>query len=90
MPGRTKRALSLSKGPPSYHPGASPLGIAFRRQSPHAHPQQLYAELYDTAVPDWPGEIDFYRDRVVAFGGARLDVLEVACVTGQGTWSRGP
>jgi len=40
-------------------------------------------------VPGWPDEIDFYRDRVGAFGGARLDVLEVACVTGQGTWSRG-
>ena len=25
-------------------------------------PQQLYAELYDAAVPDWPGEIDFCPD----------------------------
>ncbi len=46
-------------------------------------PQQLYAELYDAAVPDWPGEIDFYRDQVVALGGANLDVLEVACGTGR-------
>ena len=53
-------------------------------------PWQLCAELYDIAVPDWPGEIDFFRDGVAALGGARLDVLEVACVTGQGAWSRGP
>lgn len=46
-------------------------------------PQQLYAELYDVAVPDWPGEIDFYRDLLVALGGAGMDVLEVACGTGR-------
>jgi len=24
-------------------------------------PDELYAELYDASVPDWPGEIEFYR-----------------------------
>ncbi len=26
--------------------------------------QQPYAELYDVAVSDWPGEIDFHRYRI--------------------------
>ena len=25
-------------------------------------PEQLAAELYDVSVPDWEGEIDFYRE----------------------------
>lgn len=50
---------------------------------PMPTPQQLYAELYDTAVPDWPGEIDFYRDLIGAHGGANLDALEIACGTGR-------
>lgn len=24
--------------------------------------RKLYAETYDTVVPDWPDEIDFYRE----------------------------
>lgn len=47
--------------------------------------EQLNAELYDVAVPDWPGEIDFYRSftgPIAATGGA---VLEVACGTGRVT-----
>jgi ubiquinone/menaquinone biosynthesis C-methylase UbiE len=48
-------------------------------------PEQLEAELYDVSVPDWPGEIDFYRELardVKARGGS---VLEVACGTGRVT-----
>jgi len=25
-------------------------------------PEQLAAELYDISVPDWDGEMDFYRE----------------------------
>jgi len=41
------------------------------------------AQLYDASVPDWPGEIDFYRELAAeaqSNGGA---VLEVACGTGR-------
>ncbi|MEM5776325.1 MAG: hypothetical protein AAGU05_15085, partial [Anaerolineaceae bacterium] len=39
-------------------------------------------EYYDASVPDWPGEIAFYRAMVHnAQPGARL--LEVACGTGR-------
>jgi len=44
---------------------------------------ELYAELYDASVPDWPGEIDFYRAlaaEAIARGEA---VLELACGTGR-------
>jgi SAM-dependent methyltransferase len=44
---------------------------------------QLAADLYDLQVPDWPGEIAFYRGlaaEAAAGGGA---VLEVACGTGR-------
>jgi SAM-dependent methyltransferase len=49
---------------------------------PRSH-SQLGAELYDLQVPDWPGEIAFYRElasQAAAAGGA---VLEVACGTGR-------
>ena len=41
---------------------------------------EFYAQTYDAAVPDWPGEIDFYRQMTSSCGGA---VLEVACGTGR-------
>lgn len=44
-------------------------------------PEQLAAELYDLSVPDWPGELDFYR-RLAHQAGP---VLEVACGTGRVT-----
>jgi SAM-dependent methyltransferase len=44
-------------------------------------PEQLAAELYDLSVPDWPGELDFYR-RLARQAGP---VLEVACGTGRVT-----
>lgn len=44
--------------------------------------EQVAAELYDLVVPDWPGELGFYRRLVEAHDGA---VLEVACGTGRVT-----
>lgn len=44
---------------------------------------RLYAELYDVAVSDWPGEIDFYlglASEATRAGGA---ILEIACGTGR-------
>lgn len=46
---------------------------------------KLEVQFYDVAVPDWPGEIDFYRAiaaDVKAQGGS---VLEVGCGTGRVT-----
>src|ERR1041385_1415242 len=46
-------------------------------------PEQLAAELDDGSVPDWEGEIDFYRElarEVKQRGGW---ILEVACGTGR-------
>ncbi len=43
----------------------------------------FYAQTYDESVPDWPGEIDFYRELAAEArrkGGA---VLEIACGTGR-------
>ena len=43
--------------------------------------REFYAQTYDASVPDWPGEIDFYREMVAKpEGGA---VLEIACGTGR-------
>lgn len=48
---------------------------------------QLYqdelAQLYDVAVPDWPGEIDFYRRLVQQTSPGHRSVLEIACGTGR-------
>ena len=43
------------------------------------------AQLYDAAVPDWPGEIEFYRRLVQQTPSARRSVLEIACGTGRVT-----
>ena len=45
--------------------------------------EQLYAELYDLTVPDWPGEMDFYRELVQPAKAKNQSVLEVACGTGR-------
>jgi ubiquinone/menaquinone biosynthesis C-methylase UbiE len=43
----------------------------------------FYAETYDTVVPDWPGEVDFYRRLALAAHSQGQAVLEVACGTGR-------
>jgi SAM-dependent methyltransferase len=44
---------------------------------------EFYAQTYDESVPDWPGEIDFYRD-FASKGRARGEsLLDVACGTGR-------
>jgi ubiquinone/menaquinone biosynthesis C-methylase UbiE len=45
--------------------------------------QDELAQLYDVAVPDWPGEIDFYRRLIQGTPSAPPSVLEVACGTGR-------
>ena len=45
--------------------------------------EQRFAQLYDASVPDWPGEIDFYRARAARAKRDGLAVLEVACGTGR-------
>ncbi len=45
--------------------------------------ENFYVETYDEAVPDWPGEMDFYyalAEEVKASGGS---ILEIACGTGR-------
>lgn len=46
-------------------------------------PDELYAELYDASVPDWPGEMDFYRGFAAEATARGAAVLEVACGTGR-------
>ncbi len=48
-------------------------------------PEQLYAELYDLAVSDWDGEINFYREFACEAKERGQAVLEVACGTGRVT-----
>jgi ubiquinone/menaquinone biosynthesis C-methylase UbiE len=48
-------------------------------------PDQLAAELYDISVPDWEGEIDFYRAFAREVQNRGQPVLEVACGTGRVT-----
>jgi SAM-dependent methyltransferase len=45
--------------------------------------QELYAQLYDVAVSDWPGEIDFYRDLFRTVKTDQVNMLEIACGTGR-------
>jgi SAM-dependent methyltransferase len=42
-------------------------------------------QLYDAAVPDWPGEIDFYRALAMEVKEQGGSVLEVGCGTGRVT-----
>jgi len=41
------------------------------------------AQLYDASVPDWPGEIDFYRQLAAEARSNGQAVLEIACGTGR-------
>jgi ubiquinone/menaquinone biosynthesis C-methylase UbiE len=52
-------------------------------QAPSAN--RFYAETYDVSVPDWPGEIDFYRELAASAARAGGSVLELACGTGRVT-----
>jgi SAM-dependent methyltransferase len=45
----------------------------------------FYAETYDASVPDWPGEIDFYRALAGTVQSSDKSILEVACGTGRVT-----
>jgi len=45
--------------------------------------RQFYAQTYDASVPDWPGEIDFYREMATEVKSNDGAVLEVACGTGR-------
>lgn len=47
--------------------------------------REFYAETYDTVVPDWPGEIDFYRELAAETHAKGLAILEIACGTGRVT-----
>jgi ubiquinone/menaquinone biosynthesis C-methylase UbiE len=45
--------------------------------------REFYAQTYDVAVPDWPGEINFYRELAAEAHSNGQAVLEVACGTGR-------
>jgi SAM-dependent methyltransferase len=47
--------------------------------------KELYAQLYDIRVPDWDGEVDFYRELLGHAPLRKHGVLEVACGTGRMT-----
>ncbi len=44
---------------------------------------QLNAEVYDLATPDWRGEIDFYRDYAKEAKARGQALLEAGCATGR-------
>jgi 2-polyprenyl-3-methyl-5-hydroxy-6-metoxy-1,4-benzoquinol methylase len=43
--------------------------------------QELYVQLYDSSVPDRPGEVNFYRELIAQANSKNIDVLEIACGT---------
>ena len=47
--------------------------------------KELYAQLYDARVKDWPGELDFYRDFLSTKPESSQGILEIACGTGRVT-----
>jgi len=44
---------------------------------------EFYAQTYDESVPDWPGEIDFYRGLASEVKQRGEALLEIACGTGR-------
>jgi len=44
---------------------------------------EFYAQTYNLSVPDWPGEVEFYRELAAEAGRQGGTVLEVACGTGR-------
>jgi SAM-dependent methyltransferase len=55
--------------------------------SPSSDPRvaEFYAQTYDESVPDWPGEIEFYRGLAFEVKRKGGSLLEVACGTGRVT-----
>jgi ubiquinone/menaquinone biosynthesis C-methylase UbiE len=51
--------------------------------SPAELASQFYADTYDDSVPDWPGEMDFYRDMAAAATRDGQRILELGCGTGR-------
>ena len=47
--------------------------------------KDLYAQLYDLRVPDWPGELDFYLYFLSRTPESSQGILEIACGTGRVT-----
>lgn len=46
--------------------------------------EELNAQLYDVSVPDWKGEVDFYRELIAHSPLVKTHgVLEIACGTGR-------
>jgi ubiquinone/menaquinone biosynthesis C-methylase UbiE len=45
--------------------------------------EEFYVQTYDTVVPDWPGEMDFYKALTAPVWAQGQAVLEVACGTGR-------
>ena len=45
--------------------------------------KELYAQLYDVRVPDWDGEINFYKELIGCSPLKAQGVLEIACGTGR-------
>lgn len=45
--------------------------------------RQFYAQIYDTVMEDWPGEIKFYQDLASKYVKPDQAVLELACGTGR-------
>ncbi|MDP6716186.1 MAG: class I SAM-dependent methyltransferase [SAR202 cluster bacterium] len=52
-------------------------------QRPGESTDQIYAQLYDVSVSDWPGEIEFYRSLIRESQPGDTRLLEVACGTGR-------
>ncbi len=52
--------------------------------------EQLAAELYDLTVPDWEGELDFYREFARDAKAKEQSILEVGCGTGRVTLQLAP
>jgi SAM-dependent methyltransferase len=50
---------------------------------PEGRIAEFYAQTYDAWVPDWPGELDFYRELAAEATSRGGVVLEVACGTGR-------
>jgi ubiquinone/menaquinone biosynthesis C-methylase UbiE len=52
-------------------------------QTENEQAREFYAQTYDTSVPDWPGELDFYRRIAAGLKRHGMSLLEVACGTGR-------